>query len=110
MLSGQWPVTYGQKSQHYILHEGSDEPARALLLAAGVWANVAHDEIWVFNQGYWRKDHALWESVQVGNWKDVILKDEFKKALKKDIYGFFKSEALYKQFAIPWKVRHVRLE
>jgi len=33
----------------------------------------------------------------------VILKEQFKKALKKDVYGFFASEAIYKELAIPWK-------
>lgn len=75
----------------------------------------------MFNQGFWRKDHALWEDVQSADWKDVILKDgtwparlpsaltntfsaEFKTNLKKDVYGFFKSEPIYKELAIPWKV------
>lgn len=38
------------------------------------------------------------------DWKNIILKEEFKKALKKDVYGFFASEAVYKKLAIPWKV------
>jgi transitional endoplasmic reticulum ATPase len=42
--------------------------------------------------------------VQKSDWKDVILRDEFKKALQKDVFGFFKSEAIYKELAIPWKV------
>lgn len=45
----------------------------------------------------------LWTEVQKAEWKDVILKDEFKRGLKKDIYGFFESEAIYKELAIPWK-------
>jgi transitional endoplasmic reticulum ATPase len=58
----------------------------------------------VYNQAYWRKDHGLWVEVQKADWNDVILKDEFKKTLKKDVYGFFTSEDIYKQLAIPWKV------
>lgn len=34
----------------------------------------------------------------------MILKDRFKKDLQKDIYGFFDSEPIYKELAIPWKV------
>jgi len=64
-----------------------------------------HNEIWVFNQGFWRKDAGLWNEIQKADWKDVILKEEFKKALKKDVYGFFDSEKLYKDLGIPWKVR-----
>ncbi len=84
---------------------GSEDPARSLLLAAGLWSDRLHNEIWVFNQGYWQKDPALWTEVQKADWKDVILKEEFKEAFKKDVYGFFSSEPIYKDLAIPWKVR-----
>ena len=74
------------------------------MMAAGGWNAQLHDEILVFNSGFWQKDHRLWSEVQKANWADVILDDEFKTALKKDIYGFFDSEKLYKSLAIPWKV------
>lgn len=32
------------------------------------------------------------------------MKEESKKALQKDIYGFFMSEMTYKKLSIPWKV------
>ncbi|KIY49385.1 P-loop containing nucleoside triphosphate hydrolase protein [Fistulina hepatica ATCC 64428] len=90
-------------NQYFLLHEGDEEPARELLLSAGLWDNEAHQEIWVFNQGMWRKDAALFQSEQQADWKDVILKDEFKEKLQKDVYGFFTSEHIYKELAIPWK-------
>ncbi|KAJ4478316.1 P-loop containing nucleoside triphosphate hydrolase protein [Lentinula aciculospora] len=90
-------------TQSFILHEGSEEPARQLLLACGLWSESIHNEIWVFNQGFWQKDGGLWDSIQQADWKDVILKDKFKKAFQKDIYGFFDSEHLYKELGIPWK-------
>lgn len=76
-----------------------------MLTKVGIWEDQLHDEIWVFNQGFWQKNHGLWEEVQKANWADVILKEEFKKALKKDVYGFFSSQEVYRQLAIPWKVR-----
>lgn len=51
------------------------------------------------------KDHNLWLEVQKADWEDVILKDDFKKNLMKDVFGFFDSEELYKKLSIPWKVR-----
>lgn len=75
-----------------------------MLLTIGIWSEQLHNEIWVFNQGWWRKDADLWRDVQKANWDDVILDETFKKALKKDIYGFFSSEKLYKDLGIPWKV------
>ena len=95
----------GYKTQHFIVHDGPDENSRKLLLEAGVYQNKLHDEIWVFNQGFWSKDPGLWKEIQKADWKDVILKDVFKKALQKDVYGFFSSEDVYRELSIPWKVR-----
>lgn len=81
---------------------------RALLHAAGIWTNDLHEEIYVFDSGFWFKDANLWAEVQKADWEDVILEDEFKKNLQKDVFGFFDSEELYKNLAIPWKVRAVR--
>lgn len=83
---------------------GPEDPSRLLLLASGAWENELHDEIWVYDQGWWSKDHALWSEIQKADWKEVILKDEFKKAIQKDVYGFFSSEKIYKDLQIPWKV------
>ena len=77
-----------------------------MIFAAGVWADQLHDEIWVYEQGWWQKDHDLWSEVQRANWSDVILDPKFKADLRKDIDHFFKSEETYKQLSIPWKVRH----
>lgn len=88
----------------YTRSSGSEEPARDLLLTIGLWSDALHNEIWVFNQGFWRKDALLWRDIQSANWDDVILDADFKKALQKDIYGFFSSEKLYKDLGIPWKV------
>lgn len=43
--------------------------------------------------------------MQKADWKDVILKQEFKEALQKDVNGFFDHESIYRELAIPWKVR-----
>ena len=88
----------------FLVHDGPEEPIQRLLSAAGIWTNELHDEIYVFDSGFWQKDHALWVEVQKANWDDVILKAEFKKRLQKDVLGFFESEELYKRLAIPWKV------
>ena len=80
-----------------------------MLLAAGSWFNQLHQEILIYNQGFWNKDHNLWIEVQKANWDDVILKQEFKDRLRKDVNGFFDSEALYKSLAIPWKVSEASL-
>lgn len=89
----------------FLVHEGtSEQPSKDLLVAAGGWSYALHDEIWVFNQGSWNKDAGLWHEVQKANWKDVILDEDFKTTLQKDIFGFFSSERVYLDLQIPWKV------
>lgn len=94
---------FGYDKQAFILHEGPEDQSRLLLLASGAWQYELHDEIWVYDQSYWDKSHELWTEIQKADWKDVILKDDFKKALQKDVYGFFSSEKTYKDLGIPWK-------
>ncbi|EGO27875.1 hypothetical protein SERLADRAFT_346820 [Serpula lacrymans var. lacrymans S7.9] len=90
-------------TQHFVLHDGPKGPAEELLLQAGLWQNQLHNEVWVFNQGFWSKNSSLWSEVQKSSWDDVVLKEEFKKALQKDIYSFFEAEEIYKELSIPWK-------
>ncbi|EPQ59004.1 P-loop containing nucleoside triphosphate hydrolase protein [Gloeophyllum trabeum ATCC 11539] len=103
LYTTKWYDSYILKQQNYLLYDCSEAAMREFLLEAGKWSTEVHEEIWVFNQGYWRKDGGLWAEVQKADWKDVILKEEFKTSLKKDIFGFFSSEDLYKELAIPWK-------
>lgn len=91
--------------QYFVLHGGPEEVLLSFLASIGTWGAQLHEEILVFNQGYWQKDHALWEEIQKSSWKDVILKEEFKLAIQNDISRFFDSEAVYKDLAVPWKVR-----
>lgn len=97
----------------WILHDGPSEPIYMLLTALGSWFQELHEEVLVYDQGFWQKNHALYEEIQKANWKDVILKDKFKKAIQGDIEDFFKSEAVYKELAVPWKVsqcsRHIEI-
>ncbi|KAF5387729.1 hypothetical protein D9615_000556 [Tricholomella constricta] len=99
----QFPSGFGMTIARYVVHHGPEDPSHLLLIAVGAWSVQLHDEIWVFNEGWWQKDHGLWVEIQKADWKDVILKDTFKKALQKDVYGFFASEEIYKDLGIPWK-------
>jgi transitional endoplasmic reticulum ATPase len=100
----KFPQGFSTKTQHFIVHDGPEEHSRDLLLAAGLYRNQLHDEIWVFDKGFWHKDRGLWAQIQKADWKDVILKDAFKKSLQKDVHGFFDSEHVYKELSLPWKV------
>ena len=96
---------FNQYTHQFLVHEGtSEQPSRDLLIAAEGWAQALHDEVWVFNQGFWDKDRGMWEGVQNANWDDIILDEDFKVTLQKDVFGFFSSERVYLELQIPWKV------
>ncbi|KAG8789453.1 hypothetical protein FRC15_008310 [Serendipita sp. 397] len=98
-----YPMTMFQEASIWVLHEGSTAPCYELLSAIGSWFQELHEEILVYDQGFWQKDAGLYREIQKAEWKDVILKDKFKRAIQADITDFFKSEAVYKELSIPWK-------
>ena len=78
--------------------------ADELIFTASRWSLELHDEVWVFDRLSWQKNHDLWEQVQKAFWKDVILDEEMKQALRDDIEGFYDERETYESFQIPWKV------
>jgi transitional endoplasmic reticulum ATPase len=86
-----------------ITSSGNCPETDELILAAGKWTSLLHDEIFIFDDGCWEKSKALWQSVKSASWSDVILEPQMKKNLIDDVQGFFDSQALYAQYAVPWK-------
>ena len=85
--------------------ERSDEMSKALVLEASIWAQSLHDEIWVYDQGRWIKDKELWRMVQGASWDDLILEEDKKRAIFRDVMGFFDARETYRALGTPWKVR-----
>ncbi|KAL8691639.1 MAG: hypothetical protein Q9224_004131, partial [Gallowayella concinna] len=75
----------------------------ALILAACSFWNVLHDEILVFDDGYWSKSRKLWEEVQRSRWEDVILDEGMKKGIQGEVAKFFGGRERYKKLRVPWK-------
>lgn len=75
-----------------------------LIAACSKWTAESHDEIWVFDKGYWDKSKELHQAVHGAKWEDVILDEGVKKSLVKDVEGFFDAQETYTRFGIPWKV------
>jgi len=93
---------FSRWQQYFLVHEDEDTILK-FLQSSFEFNNELHEEILVFAHGYWNKDHDLWVDVQKADWNDVILADKFKTQLQDDIHGFFSSEKIYKDLAIPWK-------
>lgn len=94
--------SYPDLRQQYVL-SSSVEATTALLLEAGQYGNLLHDEVWVFDQGRWQKSKELWDSVQKARWEDVILEPGKKRIITEDALDFFDSRATYEKLRVPWK-------
>lgn len=94
----------GAESEDVVVGEGGDKGADELVEAASRWLLALHEEVLVFDQGWWQKDKGLYKSILAAKWDDVILSADKKKALQDDVGSFFASEKAYKEFAVPWKV------
>lgn len=97
-------------ASYFILHKVKNNDKAAsktiiddLVLTISKWALEFHHEVLVFDGGYWTKSPELWKEVKKSSWDDVILDKSIKESMKKDIEGFFDSEAAYKRFGIQWK-------
>jgi transitional endoplasmic reticulum ATPase len=93
---------YPSIKNHYILTSNSHK-VDELIRDATIWGRELHNEVWVFDQGWWQKSAQLWDSVQKASWDDVILDDDMKKALQTDVEGFFDSQETYQKLKVPWK-------
>jgi transitional endoplasmic reticulum ATPase len=95
--SGPYPAI----RNNYIV--GDEAAVDQLILEVGSFTATLHEEIWVFNQGHWRKDPDLWKSVSHASWDDVILDAEMKQTLVDDVARFFDSRSTYTNLKVPWK-------
>jgi transitional endoplasmic reticulum ATPase len=92
-----YPIT----RNNYII--GDEAAVNDLILEVGKFSSTLHDEIWVFNQGFWHKDAELWKSISHASWNDVILDAQMKRTLIDDVSRFFDSRLTYSNLKVPWK-------
>lgn len=81
----------------------TDGAGQALAEAVFKWANALKDEIWVFEDGCWAKNKALYKAVRAAEWEDIVLDEGFKRGLQRDTETFFTSKDVYGSLGITWK-------
>ncbi|KAK5657631.1 hypothetical protein OQA88_2703 [Cercophora sp. LCS_1] len=96
--SAAWPQIH-----NYYLLTTDTHKADALIVAAGAWTNELHEEVWVWDGGFWQKSAELYQSIQKASWDVVILDEDMKKAIIRDHLSFFDSRDTYDEFKVPWK-------
>lgn len=78
--------------RYYVLHRSEEgglrdqEGIAAMVLAANIWSQESHEQVWAYDQGHWSKDEELWRMVPSGNWEDVILDESTKGAMMRSEY------------------------
>ncbi|KAL9602670.1 MAG: hypothetical protein Q9219_001660 [cf. Caloplaca sp. 3 TL-2023] len=90
------------ESLTYLLGTSAEANDELLLAAGSFWVEL-HDEVLVYDNGYWSKSRELWESVQSSTWDDVILDPEMKKSIIGEMNKFFGSQERYRKLKVPWK-------
>ncbi|KAF1949137.1 P-loop containing nucleoside triphosphate hydrolase protein [Byssothecium circinans] len=94
--------SFPEVTNNYIL-TSQEHKVDELVKEATLWGHELHDEVWVFDGGYWQKSRELYESVQKSNWEDVILEEGMKKAIIADVENFFDGRDTYQNLKVPWK-------
>ncbi len=94
--------SYPEVTNQYILTTAPHK-FDELIKDATLWGAELHNEVWVFDRGYWDKSAQLFDSVKNSTWDDVILNSNMKKALIADVENFFDGQATYKKLKVPWK-------
>jgi len=93
---------YPSPTLHYVLSNASHK-VDELIKDATKWGSELHNEVWVFDGGYWQKSAELYRSVQKSTWDSVILDEDMKKALIADVENFFDGRQTYEDLKVPWK-------
>lgn len=106
-----WQNEWHHVSNHYILCPEENTPSHGSpsrfadsLIIASLQHNITvDDELWLYDRNSWDRSKALWENVKECTWEDVILDQDLKDELIKDVLNFFDRKEYYKSFGVPWK-------
>lgn len=77
-------------SNQYIVNNDVDA-VHLLIKTIGRWESQVHNQIWVFDQGFWSTDGELYNAIQKSSWDDIILDRSLKEDLietRKSIHFF----------------------
>ena len=88
---------------HYWITAEALEVCESFFIEVCRWGSRLRDEIWVFEDGYWERDAALYREVRKVTFDSLILAGDLKKRLQEDLRSFFASRAEYVRHGAPWK-------
>lgn len=79
------------------------DPGHALIAGVFKLGSEIKDAIWVFQEGGWSKDRALWTSIQNSSWHNVVLEEGILESLRRDTRTFFENKKIYEELGVAWK-------
>lgn len=103
-IADDWPHEYyALVTDTRNIVDGCCTYTEKLIKACGSWSEAIHDEIYVYDDGCWEKNKALFKAVSKASWDDVIISPAMKTNIIKDVESFFVSRSTYLEYNIPWK-------
>ncbi|KAF9000853.1 P-loop containing nucleoside triphosphate hydrolase protein [Cyathus striatus] len=88
---------------HLVFDSENNAPGTELSRTVYQWANSPKDEVWIYEDENWSKSASLYKSIRSSDWDSVVLKDEFREGLRRDVESFFNSRDAYASLDITWK-------
>lgn len=85
---------------------GCPDRAAAERLLEAVWrhSRAVEHNVLVFENGYWDESPRLEVSLAGYSWDSVVLPEAMRNRIQRTAETFFRSEEVYKQLEIPWKM------
>ncbi|KZO96432.1 P-loop containing nucleoside triphosphate hydrolase protein [Calocera viscosa TUFC12733] len=88
---------------HFVFDGVDDSAGRELVKEVYDWSAALKDEIWMFTQGHWQKDAALFKAIEQAEWDDIVLDESLIRRLKANTDTFFASKQIYQNLNVAWK-------
>lgn len=67
------------------------------------WSCEVRGEILVYQDGFFKKDPQLYDSIKTATFDNLILPQTLKQQIQNDFQWFFDSREVYERYGIPWK-------
>jgi AAA+ superfamily predicted ATPase len=93
----------GYKTRHYWIVAEDREVAQGFFRAVCERCAQVGNEVLVFDDGYWRKNRALFLQIQASTFDELVLPEPLKHEIRNDFMQFFASREVYEKYKIPWK-------
>lgn len=102
VLRVRWATSCGQESRQWVIAR-DQATVHAFFDAVCGFCIEPHQEVYVFEEGYWDKSEELYSAIQGATLEGLTLAPGLKEELLRDATTFFSSEASYAEYDIPWK-------